>query len=131
MHLPTVELDKFDGNPIEYLTFIAVFDEVVDNTVMDGQIKLTMLLQYTCGSAKAAIRNCAVIGGESGYNQARANLHNSLTHSLIWRPSRVADTPPLLPISRYGYRLFVADVCLCSEVLQPGGSWSSSGSGSM
>ena len=35
-------------------------------------------------------------------------------HSLIWRPSRVADTPPLLPISRYGYRLFVADVCLCT-----------------
>ena len=55
----------------------------------------------------------------------------SLTHSLIWRPSRVADTPPLLPISRYGYCLFVADVCLCSEVLQPGSSWSSSGSGSM
>ena len=25
------------------------------------------------------------------------------THSLIWRPSRVADTPPLLPISRYGH----------------------------
>ena len=54
-----------------------------------------------------------------------------LTHSLIWRLSRVADTPPLLPISRYGYCLFVADVSLCSEVLQPGGSWSSSGSGSM
>ena len=45
-------------------------------TVMDGQIKLTRLLQYTCGSAKAAIRNCAVIGGESGYNQARDILHN-------------------------------------------------------
>ena len=26
-------------------------------------------------------------------------LHHS--HSLIWRPTRVADTPPLLPISRY------------------------------
>ena len=45
MHLPKVELDKFDGNPLEYLTFIAVFDEVVDNTVMDGQVKLTRLLQ--------------------------------------------------------------------------------------
>ena len=54
-----------------------------------------------------------------------------VTHSLIWRPSRVADTLPLLPISRYGYCPFVADVCLCSEVLQPGGSRSSSGSGSM
>ena len=76
LHLPKVELDKFDGNPLEYLTFIAVFDEVVDNTVMDGQVKLTRLLQYTCGSAKAAIRNCALIGGEFGYNQARAIMHN-------------------------------------------------------
>ena len=76
LHLPKVELDKFDGNPLEYLTFIAVFDEVVGSSVMDGQIKLTRLLQYTCGSAKAAIRNCALIGGESGYNQARDILHN-------------------------------------------------------
>ncbi len=53
MHLPKVELDKFDGNPLEYLTFIAVFDEVVGSTAMDGQVKLTRLLQYT---SKAAIR---------------------------------------------------------------------------
>ena len=59
------------------------------------------------------------------------SLARSLARSLIWRPSRVADTPPLLPISRYGHCLFVADVCLCSEVLQPGGSWSSSGPVSM
>ena len=59
------------------------------------------------------------------------NVSVLFTHSLIWRPSRVADTPPLLPISRYGYCLFVADVRLCSEVLQPGSYWSSSGSGSM
>ena len=81
MHLPKVELDKFDGNPVEYLTFIAVFDEVVDSTVMDGQVKLTRLLQYTCGSAKTAIRNCAVIGGESGYCQARDILHNRYGNS--------------------------------------------------
>ena len=34
-------------------------------------------------------------------------------HTQFLRPSRVADTPPLLPISRYGHCLFVADVCLC------------------
>ena len=89
MHIPKVELDKFDGNPLEYLTFIAVFDEVVDNTVMDGQLKLTRLLQYTSGSAKAAIRNCSLIGGESGYSQARDILHNIygnahlMSHKLI------------------------------------------------
>ena len=58
-----------------------MFDEVVDNTVMDGQLKLTMLLQYTCGSEKAAKINCALIGGESGYNQARAILHNRYGNS--------------------------------------------------
>ena len=70
--------------------------------------------------------------GESCKLVNRANCDTiTITHSLIWRPSRVADTPPLLPISRNCYCLVVADVCLCSEVLQPGGSRSSSGSGSM
>ena len=46
MHVPKVELDKSDGNPLEYLTFIAVFDETVDRKVTNGQVKLTRLLQY-------------------------------------------------------------------------------------
>ena len=56
---------------------------------------------------------------------------SSFTHSLMWCPSRVADTPPLLHISRYDHCLFVADVCLCSEALQPGGYWSYSWSSSI
>ena len=67
MHVPKVELDKFYGNPLEYLTFIAVFDEMVDRKVTDGQVKLTRLLQYTSGPAKSAIKNCALIGGEAIY----------------------------------------------------------------
>ena len=58
-----------------------MFDEVVDSTVMDGQVKLTRLLQYTCGSAKAAIRHFALIGGEFGYSQARDILHNRYGNS--------------------------------------------------
>ena len=76
MHVPKVELDQFDGNPLEYLTFITVFDEVVEGKVMDGQVKLTRLLQCTSGSAKTAIRNCALIGDEAGYGQARDILRN-------------------------------------------------------
>ena len=45
MSVPKVEIDKFDGNPLEYQTFIAVFEEVVDSNVDDGQVKLTRLLQ--------------------------------------------------------------------------------------
>ena len=72
--------------------------------------------------------NVSAVNKAMRHNSSKQCTHS---HSLIWHPSRVADTPPLLPISRYCYCLFVADVCLCSEVLHPGGSRSSSGSGSM
>ena len=48
---------------------------------MDGQVKRTWLLRYTCGSAKAAIRHFALIGGEFGYSQARDILHNRYGNS--------------------------------------------------
>ena len=86
------------------------------------------------GQCRCDDGNITVIGrrfGDGGLSDRLIEIGIVPTHSLIWRPSRVADTRPLLPISRYGYCLFVADVCLCSEVLQPGSSWSSSGSGSM
>ena len=64
---------------------------------------------------------------ESGQPEmVSAMFLKKITHSLIWRPFLVDDTPPLVPISLYSYCLSVVDVSLCSEVLQPGGSWSSS-----
>ena len=91
MHVPNVELDKFDGNPLEYLTFIAVFDEMVDRRVADAQVKLTRLLQYTSGSAKAAIKNCALIGGEAGYEQARDILRNRYGNSHLVSQRLIAE----------------------------------------
>ena len=68
LSIPKLEIDTFDGNPLEFQSFMAIFDEAVSSKVSDDQIKLTRLLQYTTGPAKAAIRNCALIGG---YTQAR------------------------------------------------------------
>ena len=76
MSIPKVEIDKFEGDPLEYGSFMSVFDELVDRRVNDSQVKLTRLLQYTSGPAKGAIKNCALIGGEDGYVQARNILKN-------------------------------------------------------
>ena len=70
LSIPKVEIDKFDGDPLEYQTFIAIFNEMADSKAEDYQVKLTRLLQYTSGEAKAAIKNCALVGGEEGYTQA-------------------------------------------------------------
>ena len=68
--IPKLEIDVFHGDPLHYQTFIAVFKEAVERKVADGQGKLARLLQYTGGPAKSAIKNCALIGGDTGYSQA-------------------------------------------------------------
>ena len=65
---------SFDGTPTSYLSFMAVFDEMVGNVNIGGQAKLTRLLQYTMGTARVAIDCCALIGGDQGYNEARRIL---------------------------------------------------------
>ena len=74
MNVPRVEIKLFDGTATSYMTFIAVFDEVVGNVNITGQAKLTRLLQYTTGAARDAIDCCALIGGDQGYDEARRIL---------------------------------------------------------
>ena len=91
MHIPKVEIDKFDGNPLEYQTFMVIFDEMIDGKVMDGQVKLTRLLQYTLGMAKSSIKNCALVSGEFGYNQARDILKMHFGNSHLVAQKLISD----------------------------------------
>lgn len=76
LSLPKAEIDVFTGNPLDYQSFMAIFDETIHNRCDDGQVRLTRLLQYTSGAAKLAIKNCTLIGGKAGYEQAREILKN-------------------------------------------------------
>ena len=74
LNTPKLKIDTFTGNPAEYKTFIGIFDEIVDNTSLTDQAKLTRLLQCTAGEAKLAIKSCALIGGKEGYTKALDTL---------------------------------------------------------
>ena len=69
--VPKVDLDKFDGDPLDFQSFMSLFDESIGNKLSDDQMKLTRLLYYVSGPAKAAIKGCALVGGTEGYKQAR------------------------------------------------------------
>ncbi len=71
LSLPKVEIESFDGDPLKYHKFIALFEESVEKLVKDDKVRLTRLLQYTTGSAKQAIQGCISTDGDSGYKQAR------------------------------------------------------------
>jgi hypothetical protein len=74
LHLPKAEIEPFDGNPLNFHCFFALFDESVDRVLEDDRIKLTRLLQFTRGKANEAIRSCILVGGSRGYQKAREIL---------------------------------------------------------
>jgi hypothetical protein len=83
MNLPKLEIEPFNGDPMKYHSFMATFQETVEKYCEDGGARLTRLLQYTEGQAKKAICACAVIGGNSGYKEARDILLKRFGHAHI------------------------------------------------
>ena len=72
--LPSVEIDNFDGDPLKYHSFMAVFDDSIDKVISSDSAKLTRLLRYTTGKAYEAIQSCSIVGGTVGYSTAKKIL---------------------------------------------------------
>ena len=67
---PEVTFEPFDGNPLNYHYFMAMFKEVVESKVDDPTGKLTRLIQYTVGEPHDLISSCIQYPGDSGYLKA-------------------------------------------------------------
>lgn len=66
LNMPKVELQTFNGDPLQYHQFIKAFEQNVGCICSDSDLKLSRLMQYTDGPAKEAIRGCQLIGGDRG-----------------------------------------------------------------
>ena len=55
--VPELEIDIFDGNPMDFHYFIAVFKEVLEDKVTDPRGWLTCLIKFTKGEAKEIAKN--------------------------------------------------------------------------
>ena len=70
LNAPKVKIDTFTGNPLDYSVFMSVFNWLVGKTDLSAESELTRLIQCTAGEAKMAIKNCALVVGQVGYDQA-------------------------------------------------------------
>ena len=68
--LPKCTLGSFDGNPLNYYTFMNMFDSVVDNTTISAAAKLSRLLECCKGRAANVIEPCILLPPERGYASA-------------------------------------------------------------
>ena len=63
-----VELECFEGNPLEYNHFADLFREVIEKWIPDPKGRLLRLLKYTRGEAHDLINNCVQEQSYMGYS---------------------------------------------------------------
>ena len=71
---PDIELDVFDGNPLDFHYFMTLFHEVVEKRIDDPRGRLARLLKYTSGNAKEMIKHCVQEPPTMGYQHAKKIL---------------------------------------------------------
>ena len=119
---PTVDIDEFDGNPLEFNYFLATFKEVVEQKVDDPRGRLTRLIKFTKGEAKELIKNCIQEDPSTGYKHAMSLLKSQygnehfIARAYIqelrrWEPLKVGDSKAFRKF--YGF-LIKCKTCMTS-----------------
>ncbi|XP_038065549.1 uncharacterized protein LOC119735724 [Patiria miniata] len=120
MQLPRAELPTFDGNPLQYWTFLRAFENSVDNADIDVNAKLIRLLKYCTGKARKIIECCAIMQPDVGYQRAKALLKERFGSDYViaeaW-VNKVTKGAPLASHDKVGLREYADDLKVCKETL--------------
>ena len=69
LHMPKIELQVFDSNPLQFWSFLRLFETSVQCHADDID-KITRLVQCTTGKARRAMQRCAYMNPSKGYKKA-------------------------------------------------------------
>ena len=75
----------FDGNPLEYCTFICAFETVIKAKEPDYAGRLYYLEQHTSGRPQETVRSCFYMDFKEGYLKAKKLLERrfGLKHKIM------------------------------------------------
>ena len=72
---PELVIDTFDGDPMEFHYFMAIFHEVVERKVDNPLGRLTHLIKFTKVETKEMVKTCIQLPPEVGFKTAKRLLH--------------------------------------------------------
>ena len=72
--LPQPHVPVFDGDPINYRTFIRAFESLIESRTVSSVDRMYYLEQYTLGDVKELVRSCHHLPPDEGYDEARRLL---------------------------------------------------------
>ena len=68
--LPQPRVPIFDGNPVDYRSFIRAFESLIESRTCNSTERLYYLEQYTTGDVKELIKSCHHLPPDVGYEEA-------------------------------------------------------------
>ena len=74
---PEVDMEQFDGNPMNYHYFIVLFAEVVERKIEEPRGRLTRPIKFTTGEARELTKHCIQLPHNRGYQHARTILERT------------------------------------------------------
>ena len=72
-----LDMEQFDGNPLNYHYFMALLAEVVETKNEEPRGRLIKLIKCTTGEGRDLIKNCIQVPHNRGYQHARALLERT------------------------------------------------------
>lgn len=94
---PEVDIEPFNGDPLNFNYFMAMFKEVVESKVDDPRGRLTRLIKFTIGEPRELIRHCIQHPPEVGYENAIELLTKRYgnPHIILTNRKEIRDWPQL------------------------------------
>lgn len=119
--LPKKEIQVFDGNPLQYQTFIKSFEHNIESQTPNPKDGLYYLEQYTTGQPRELIRSCLHMAADRGFTTAKSLLQQHfgnefkiatayMDKALSWSSIKPDDTKSL-----QAYALFLRGCCNAME----------------
>lgn len=122
--LPTRDIPVFDGEPLNFRSFMQAFVHGIENKAISNQDRLYYLEQYTSDQSKELLRSCLHMNADDGYAEAKllleyhfgdkTNLTNAyMEKALSWSNIKADDGKALS-----SFALFLRAYCNLSQSLQ-------------
>ena len=100
MNTPKIEYMHFDGNPINYVSFMRNFETCLEDDA-DNSRNLQLLIQHCMGKARDSIESCDNLPVSEGYESAKKTLKENfgLPHVITKAHVKKLEHLPPLKVS--------------------------------
>lgn len=116
---PAIDLEPFDGNPLNFLYFKSMFKEAVEDKIDNQQGRLARLIKFTTGEARESIRHFVHDDVTTCYTKAMNLLEKQYGNPhiiLATYRSQIKSMVPLKSGDGKGFRKFFNFVNKCCNL---------------